>query len=129
LITLVPIILLVFAIAPQLLLLFGGSYSESGTSLLRLMAVSALPWSINLIYLSKLRVERKLKIIISFTASTAILALGLSYFLLPRMGINGVGFAWLATHGIIALVVMVTSFRGRQAISSIRALLSGKRGE
>ena len=128
LITLVPIIILVFAIAPWLLLLFGGSYSESGTTLLRIMSVSALPWSINVVYLSKLRVERKLKVIIGFTVVIAVLSLGLSYFLLPRMGINGVGFAWLATHGIIAFVVMVTSLKGRQVINSARALIFTNKG-
>ena len=113
LLTVVPAVILILAIAPQLLLLFGGSYSESGASLLRIVAISALPWSINLVYLAKLRVEKKLKVIVGFTAFIAVLTLGLAYLLLPRMGINGAGIAWLATHGIIALVVTVISFRGR----------------
>jgi len=113
LLTVVPAVILILAIAPYLLLLFGGSYSESGASLLRIVAISALPWSINLVYLAKLRVEKKLKVTVGFTAFIAVLTLGLAYFLLPRMGINGAGIAWLATHGIIALVVTVTSFRGR----------------
>ena len=36
-----------------------------------------------------------------------------SGYLLPRMGINGAGIAWLVTHGIIALVIVATSLRGR----------------
>ena len=128
-ITLVPIVVLILAIAPQLLILFGGSYSESGTGLLRIMAISALPWSISVIYLSKLRVEKQLKLLITFTMFTVVLVLGLAYFLIPRIGINGVGFAWLATHGIIALVVIATSFRGRRIINSTKTFIFGnKRG-
>jgi O-antigen/teichoic acid export membrane protein len=111
--TIVPAVVLILTIAPQLLLLFGGSYSESGASLLRIVAISALPWSINLVYLAKLRVEKKLKVIIGFTAFIAVLTLGLAYFLLPRMGINGAGIAWLITHGIIALVIVATSVFGK----------------
>jgi O-antigen/teichoic acid export membrane protein len=126
--TLIPLVILILIIAPQLLLLFGGSYAGSGAGLLRLMAISSLPWSINLVYLSKLRVEKKLKALIIFTAFTAVLALGSSYFLLPRMGINGVGIAWLATHGVIALAVTTTSLKGRQLINSIRTFVFRNKG-
>jgi len=121
--TLVPAVILIVALADVLLLLFGGSYSESGATLLRIVAVTALPWSINLIYLAKLRVEKKLRVIIVLTAFTAVLGLGLAYFLLPRMGISGAGVAWLTTQVIIALAVTAGSLGGRRIISLVRTLV------
>lgn len=103
---LVPAVILVLAIADKLLLLFGISYSESGTLLLRILAISTLPLAINLVYLGIKRVEKKLKVIVALTAFIAIVSLGLTYLLLPQMGINGAGIAWLITQGTVALVIV-----------------------
>jgi O-antigen/teichoic acid export membrane protein len=105
---LVPAVILVLAVADKLLLLFGSSYSESGTTLLRILALSALPIGINYIYLSMKRVEMKLALIIGLSAFIAVATLGLSYMLLPRMGISGVGIAWLSSHGVVAIGIAIS---------------------
>jgi O-antigen/teichoic acid export membrane protein len=128
LLSIVPVVILVLAIAPKLLLLFGSTYSESGATLLRIIAISALPWSINLVYLSKLRVEKRLGVIIGLTAFIAVLTLGLAYFLLPRMGINGAGIAWLTTQGTMALVVVADSLKRRGVARRVKALIFKRRG-
>jgi len=102
---LVPVVILVLAFADKLLLVFGGSYSDSGTTLLRILAVSTLPVAINTVYLSIKRVEKKLIILIGITAFLAVSTLALSHVLLPRIGITGVGIAWLISQGIVALVI------------------------
>ncbi len=104
-IILVPAVILVLAFADKLLLLFGSAYSENATILLRILTVSALPLAVNLVYLGIKRVEKKLKIIVGLSVFSAAATLGLSYLLLPRMGINGVGIAWLVSQGAIALVI------------------------
>jgi len=104
----VPAVILMLVIAPKLLLLFGGSYSENATTLLRILAISALPLAINNVYLATKRVEKKLRVLIGLTAFAAALTLGISYLLLPRMGINGAGIAWLTSQGVIALVVVAS---------------------
>lgn len=116
-IILVPAIILVLAFADKLLLLFGSSYSENATTLLRILTISALPLAINLVYLGIKRVEKKLKVIVSLSVFAAVATLGLSYLLLPRMGINGVGIAWLVTQGTIALVIAASWLKRR--ISSV----------
>ncbi|MFC1904354.1 lipopolysaccharide biosynthesis protein [Chloroflexota bacterium] len=101
----VPAVVLILVIAPKLLLLFGGSYSDNATTLLRILAISALPLATNNVYLATKRIEKKLRVLIGLTALAATLTLGMSYLLLPRMGITGVGIAWLISQGVIALVV------------------------
>ena len=102
---LVPAVILMLAIADKLLLLFGGPYAENGTTLLRIMAISNLPFAINITYLSIKRVEKKLGVLVGLTAFTAAVTLGLTCLLLPRMGINGAGIARLAAQGIVALII------------------------
>ena len=104
-IILVPAVILVLAFADKLLLLFGNVYSENATTLLRILTISALPLAVNLVYLGIKRVEKKLKVIVGLSVFSAVATLGLSYLLLPRMGIDGVGIAWLVSQGAIALVI------------------------
>lgn len=111
---LVPLVILILAFADKLLLLFGGAYSESATILLRIMALSALPLAINVVYLAIKRVQMRLKLIIGLTAFVAVVTLGLSYLLLPRMGINGAGIAWLISQGVVALGIIANSLWRRR---------------
>ncbi len=115
---LVPVVILVLAFANKLLLAFGSSYSESGTTLLRILILSTLPLAINIIYLSIKRVEKKLTILIAVTAFLAVTTLVLSYILLPRMGITGTGIAYLISQGVTALVITAGFAKSRLGLFS-----------
>ncbi len=116
---LLPLVILVLILADKVLLLFGDAYSENGATLLRLLAISALPLAVNVVYLSIKRVEKKLKVIIGMSASMAIITIGFSFYLLPQMGINGAGIAWFGAQGFIALVLIIVSLRKRWRKSRI----------
>lgn len=105
LVILLPAILLIFAIGDKLLLLFGQSYAESATTLLWLLALSALPLTINYIFLSIKRVQDDIRSTIIISAATTVITLGLSYFLMGRFGILGVGIGWTVGQTIVAIVV------------------------
>jgi len=111
LLLLVPAIILVFLIGDKVLLLFGRAYSENATRLLWILAVSALPQSINYIYFGVKRVQKKMKDVIWLTALIAVCTLGLSWLLLPRMGILGAGIASLISQGIAALLIVYNLWR------------------
>ena len=103
----IPAMLLIILIGDKLLLLFAPAYAENATSLLRVLAISAVPLSLNQIYFGVKRVEMKMKSVIVLTAFIAIATLTLSWVLLPRMGILGVGVAWLSSQGTVALAIIV----------------------
>lgn len=103
---LVPLVILIFVIGDKILLLFGNVYSEEATKLLWILAVSSLPLTVNTIYFFKKRVEREMKSVIGLTALTVVIVMGLSYFLLPIMGIIGAGIGWLAGNGVVTLVII-----------------------
>lgn len=111
---LVPAVILTVAIADYLLLLFGDPYSENAASLLRILAVASLPLAVDVIYLGVKRVERNLAVVIGLPMIMMIITLLLSYLFLPRLGINGVGIAWLAACTVVALPVAINMLRNRE---------------
>ena len=104
---LIPSVILVIVISEKLMLIYGGAYSANATSLLRILALATLPLAINIIYLGIKRVQKGLKTIIILTAFVAAVTLGLGYVLIPRMGIDGAGIAWLSGQGCVALFIVV----------------------
>lgn len=118
---LVPVVVLVLVAAPLLLQLFGGPYAENGATLLRIMAVSSLPAIINGIYLSVKRVEKDLKALVAFAAFAAASSIGLASWLLPEMGIDGVGVAWLVSQLALALIAITTSSHWWKALRRVDA--------
>jgi O-antigen/teichoic acid export membrane protein len=104
---LIPAMIIMFLIGSRLLLVYGREYSDTGTRLLWILTASALPMSVNYIYLSVLRITKRFKEMILFAAVLAFGTLGLSYALLLPLGIEGAGIAWLVTHILLALVVVI----------------------
>lgn len=108
---LLPTVVLVLAFADKILLLFGASYSQEATELLRILAASSLPLAINMIYLAIKRVEKKLSIIVGLPLGIMLFSLVLAYILLPVMGISGAGIAWLSGQTILALGIAANWLR------------------
>lgn len=101
---LIPAVVLLGILADKFLLLYGEPYAQNAAILLRWLAVAALPLSVNTIFLSVKRVQKKAKPVIFLTAFAGILTLVGAYFLLPGLGINGAGIAWLTAQSLTALV-------------------------
>ena len=110
---LVPSVLVVVVLAPQVLSLFGDEYTEEGTTLLRLLAVGALPYFVLTLALSVARIERRLRPAVVAWGTQAILALGLAFPLLDSLGVTGAGVAWLASQCIVATGVVALHLRPR----------------
>ena len=108
---LIPVIIMVFLLGDKILLLFGKAYSENATELLRILAVSSIPVGLNHIYFTMRRVQKRMKGVVGLSAFIAVITMVLSYLLLPRMGILGVGVAWLIPQIMVAVVATSTLFR------------------
>lgn len=110
---LVPSVFVVVVLAPQVLSLFGDQYTEEGTTLLRLLALGALPYFVLTLALSVARIERRLRPAVVAWGTQAILALGLAFPLLDSLGVTGAGVAWLASQCIVATGVVALHLRPR----------------
>jgi O-antigen/teichoic acid export membrane protein len=103
---LIPAIVILAIFNSKILALFGAAYSENGTKLFWFLIFSVIPLSINYIYYGIKRVEKKIKPVIILAACAAGIIVGLSYMLLPRMGIMGAGVAWLSGQGAASVFVV-----------------------
>jgi O-antigen/teichoic acid export membrane protein len=89
--------------APYFLRVFGASYASEGTTLLRLLAVASIPNVIVALGLSVARLQHSGRAILWLQAVQCALTLGLSYVLIGRLGIEGVGVAWLVGQIVVAV--------------------------
>ena len=103
---LVPAMIVMVAGGRFILGLFGHAYAVAGYGLLILLAVSALPDAVSNVAVVVLRVTRRLGYSTALNVGILVLTLVGAWVLMPRLGIAGVGVAWLAaqTAGAIASV-------------------------
>jgi O-antigen/teichoic acid export membrane protein len=92
---LVPGIVAIFLLGGPLLSAFGPAYEQHASGLLRLVLLASIPDALTQVYVAVLRVEQRLR-----TAAALNLGMGtgtvlLSWTLLPRLGINAVGWSFL----------------------------------
>jgi O-antigen/teichoic acid export membrane protein len=102
-----PAVALCFPLGKWVLSLFGHGYSVNATHLLWLLAIAALPASLNQVYFSVQRVRERMRYMVAINIFIALMTLILSYFLLPKMGIIGAGISYLFAQTIPAAVVSV----------------------
>ncbi len=100
---LVPVVALTLLAGRWILLVFGQEYSDNGTHLLWLLALTAVPLGINVTYIAVMRVFGQTTGIVAVTLVSMAVALGLSPYLLSHMGLTGAGVAWLAGQTLVAL--------------------------
>lgn len=109
-------------LGPLVLRVFGPAYAANGTTLLLILVASAPFEAVNNIYVSVLRVERRLVRAAVLTAGMACISLALAWILLPTMGINGAGVAWLIAQfvGMVTTVGSVLLFDRRRSVPGSR---------
>jgi aminoglycoside phosphotransferase (APT) family kinase protein/O-antigen/teichoic acid export membrane protein len=106
--TVVPAAVILVLGAPYILRVFGNNYAGEATSSLRLLALSALPFIVTTLYTCIMRVQRRMKSVVTVQLASCVLVLVMSHFLLGTYGIQGVGVAWLISQTLIALVLVWT---------------------
>ncbi len=101
---------LVLAVGGQFVLsLFGSHYVDAGTGALALVALSAVPNVITATATSTARVRQRRGVQFGVPTSISVLAIGLSWLLMPQLGILAVGLAWLVAQCVVAAVVLVAN--------------------
>jgi O-antigen/teichoic acid export membrane protein len=103
---LAPALVGVFLFGDRVLLIFGRAYSEEGTRLLWVLALSTLPLTVNFLYFSVRRVQQRMAGVVASTLWILIVTLGLGALLLPRLGLMGAGVAWLVAQVSVAAFIL-----------------------
>lgn len=104
LILLVPSVSFIFLFGDRTLGLLKGEYIEA-FDLLRIIALSSFPVTAYSLFIPIQNVKMEVESIVKLNALRFILLLGLSYVLMLRYGILGLGYAWIASYVIIAILL------------------------
>jgi O-antigen/teichoic acid export membrane protein len=108
---LVPVAIVLAVGARYVLRLFGTEYVAGGASLLRLFAAAAVPNVVVVVGLAIARIQHDGRTVLMIQGATCVGTLGLAFLLLPRMGINGIGVAWLVTQAAVAAWLLASTLR------------------
>jgi hypothetical protein len=100
-------LIIVIAGAHIIMSLFGPRYVTEGVPLLRILALSCLPWSLITIFLAVARANGHLVMVAGVQFATMVLTLGLGAPLLYAYGTIGMGIAWLITHTLVLVGIGV----------------------
>jgi O-antigen/teichoic acid export membrane protein len=96
LIVMVPIVAILIPTSGYLLMIFGNSYTEAATDMLRYLFAASIPFALSLLCLAQLRLKGDMRALNIASCSSTVVTLGLSYLLLPTLGLSGIGIAWLS---------------------------------
>lgn len=101
---LVPVVLVLVLFAPQILTPFDQDYAEHGTTVLRLLALGALPRVVVELYIGVLRVQGRTGVLAALQGTMCALVLGGAALLFAPAGIAGAGWAVLIGMTLTAVV-------------------------
>jgi O-antigen/teichoic acid export membrane protein len=89
-------------VAPEVLRIYGAAYAGNGTLLLRLLIVGALFRAVVVVAQSAARARGRTALNLVTESATCVLVLGVSAVLLPVLGIEAAGWAWLGGNALVA---------------------------
>lgn len=104
---LVPVVLVLVLFAPYILTPFSPDYAEHGSTVLRLLALGALPRVVVELYIGVLRVQGRTGVLAALQGAMCALVLGSAAVLFTPAGIAGAGWAVLLSMTLIAVVSAV----------------------
>ena len=126
---LIPVAVLIVVLGDKLLLLFGREYAENSFRLLQVVTIALFPLTVNQVYFSILRVQKRMKALVGAIAFTAAITIVVSLILLPYYGISSAGLGWLAGQAIIALWAMSEQHWWKPVLRQMFLLLVQRTGQ
>jgi len=102
----IPCVLITFFFGQYVLHFFGKAYAIESFMLLRIMSISVIFVTVNLIGESILNIRKEIKTLVFFSVFNASLVLGLS-FVFIHLGLSGIGIAWIIAQGSTSLLYII----------------------
>jgi O-antigen/teichoic acid export membrane protein len=100
--TVLPCAVVVILVAPYVLLLFGEHYRDGATATLQLMMASLFPRMIVSLYVTKVRLENRTVMLALMQGVQAVLIIGATALLAPRIGLVAAGWGAVAAEVVPA---------------------------
>jgi O-antigen/teichoic acid export membrane protein len=100
-----------------MLYIYGPQYAENGAWLLYLVSLALLPDVLIMIFVSYLRIQDRLNVVLIITSVNAALGIGLGVAGMLRFGLTGAGAGWLASR--VLVVGLVYFLKGAPRITPV----------
>jgi O-antigen/teichoic acid export membrane protein len=84
---------------------FGPAYAQNGTGVLRILVLSIIPLCVNSFFMTVNQVKKRVPLIIGQSAFLAVISIGLGYWLLCKVGIEGIAVAYVIAQLSWAVIV------------------------
>jgi len=107
---LIPGVLILYFAGGSLLNIVGKDYVDA-LGLLKLFAISSLFYTLCSLFTAIQNVRMKAESVVKFNIFRSILLMCLSYIGILKLGIIGVGWAWLITYIVVGSAIVVTAKR------------------
>lgn len=107
----VPAVVVGCLLAPVVLGVLGEEYAASGTTLLQLLLLSAVPHVVVGLAVSLAHVRRQVRRVLGIHAAMAVLTFVGAEAGLRLLGLEGAGWAWLGTQTLLAVGLLLTQMR------------------
>ena len=108
---LIPVTILLIVLSNFILSFFGPTYADQGTVLVRILALSLIPWGIIYLFITVERYRKSSLSIIYTTLLSAVLSIGLGYLLMLNWGLLGLGIGYLTGQIIVSMIVGILMWR------------------
>lgn len=108
---LTPIALFFYLYGSLILGFIGQDYVAGGSGVFRLMIFASFFVVVNNVYFAIKRIQKDTKEITLLSGIIFVLLIGLAYLLIPVLGIEGIGYAWIISYGTGALIILIQVFR------------------
>ena len=102
-----PAVILAVFFDNKFLFLFGQEYTIYTSGLIRVLALSSIPLALTTIYISKLRVIKRIKTILILNSVSGCTTLIIGYILISQVGLIGTVYGWLIAQFIVLGMVVV----------------------
>jgi len=108
---LIPTCLFFVLLGGPLLSAFGAGYSERSLDLLRILALTSLPMTVERVHFSALRVRGYLKEVLVWRSLLTVCLIAPSWYFVRTEGLEAIGWVFLAVH-VVSAILMLALRRG-----------------
>jgi O-antigen/teichoic acid export membrane protein len=112
-----PAALVIVPGAGLILSIFGAYYVATGTTLLALASLSAVPNVIVTAALFGARVQQRRAVLLGVPAAVAVLVIPAALVLMPTLGLTGVGIALVVGQTVVAAAILIQYLVSRRRIT------------
>jgi len=71
------------------------------------MVYVSVPLTVNALYMAIARIQKDVKELVAVSSIYAILLPASAYYLMQQYGLQGIGYAWVMTYGVVACFIVV----------------------